>query len=358
MSRALQELYALIEPVDLSLRVQANAHLDSLAKPPGSLGRIEALAARLFCIGGGVIPLRVDPAVVFTVAGDHGVAAEGVNLYPQAVTRQMVRNFLHGGAAINVLSHIASAELFVVDAGCAGGPFTEHPRLISVRIGNGTANIAAGPAMSLEDCARAVLAGVGIADKAAGMGYRCIGIGEMGIANSTVAAALCCAYFALAPEEMVGPGAGAPPAGLEHKIQVVRRALERNKSAVASRDPLAVLAALGGFEIAVMAGIMLGAARHRIPVAVDGFISTAAMAAAANLCPLVAGYCILAHASAEPGHVNMVQRLHAQTPLLDLHMRLGEGTGSALAIVLLRAAAAIYNDMATLEDTGAHGQHA
>jgi len=358
MSRALQELYALIDPVDLSLRVQADMHLDSLAKPPGSLGRLETLAARLFCIGGGGIPLRVDPAVIFTVAGDHGVTAEGVNLYPQSVTRQMVRNFLRGGAAINALSQVASAALFVVDAGCVGGPFEEHPQLISVRIGNGTANIAAGPAMSLEDCAQAVLAGADIAAKAAGMGYRCIGIGEMGIANSTVAAALCCAYFELAPEEMTGPGAGTPPAGLGHKIRVVRRSLESNKSAVASRDPLTILAALGGFEIAVMAGVMLGAARHRIPVAVDGFISTAALAAAENLCPLVAGYCILAHVSAEPGHVNMVQRLHAQTPLLDLHMRLGEGTGSALAIVLLRAAAAVYNDMTTLEDTGAHGQHA
>ena len=358
MSSALQDLYALIDPVDLSLCVQANAHLDSLAKPPGSLGRLETLAARLFCIGGGSIPLSVDPAVIFTVAGDHGVTAEGVNLYPQSITRQMVRNFLHGGAAINVLSQVASSALFVVDAGCVGGPFEEHPQLISVRIGNGTANIAAGPAMSMKDCARAVLAGANIAAKAAGMGYHCIGVGEMGIANSTVAAALCCAYLELAPEEMVGPGAGAPPAGLGHKIQVVRKSLEINKSAVASRDPLAILAALGGFEVAVMAGIMLGAARHRLPVVVDGFISTAALTAAENLCPVVGGYCILAHASAEPGHVNMVQRLHAQTPLLDLRMRLGEGTGSALAIMLLRAAAAIYNHMTTLEETDVHGRRA
>ncbi|MDR0239715.1 MAG: nicotinate-nucleotide--dimethylbenzimidazole phosphoribosyltransferase [Deltaproteobacteria bacterium] len=357
MSHVLQELYALIEPVDLLLRAHANAHLNSLAKPPGSLGRLEALAVRLFCIGGGSIPLRVDPAVVFTVAGDHGVVAEGVNLYPQSVTRQMVRNFLHGGAAISILSQVASAELFVVDAGCAGGPFDGHPQLISVRIGNGTANIAAGPAMSLEDCERAVLAGADIAAKAAGMGCHCIGIGEMGIANSTVAAALCCAYLELAPEHMVGPGAGVPPAGLGHKIRVVRRSLESNANAVASRDPLAVLAALGGFEIAVMTGIMLGAARHKLPFVVDGFIATAAMVAAQHLCPIVSGYCILAHTSAEPGHVAMVQRLHTQTPLLDLRMRLGEGTGSALAIVLLRAAAAIYNDMATLEAT-VNGQQA
>jgi len=356
MSRALQELYALIEPVDLSLRVQAHAHLDSLAKPRGSLGRLEDIAVRLFCIGRGTSPLRVDPAVIFTVVGDHGVASEGVDLYPQAVTRHMVRNFLDGGAAINALSQIASAELFVVDAGCVGGPFAAHPQLISIRLGEGTANIAAGPAMSLEDCERAVLAGADIAAKAAGMGYHCIGIGEMGIANSTVAAALCCAYLELAPENMVGPGAGMPPAGLGHKIRVVRRSLESNMNAVASRDPLAVLAALGGFEIAVMAGIMLGAARHKLPLVVDGFIATAAMVAAENLCPLVSGYCILAHTSTEPGHIAMVQRLHTQSPLLDLRMRLGEGTGSALAIVLLRAAAAIYSDMALLEEAGVSGK--
>ncbi|MCL2124343.1 MAG: nicotinate-nucleotide--dimethylbenzimidazole phosphoribosyltransferase, partial [Desulfovibrionaceae bacterium] len=200
--------------------------------------------------------------------------------------------------------------------------------------------------------------GADIAAGAAGMGCRCIAVGEMGIANSTVAAALCCAYLELPPEDMAGPGAGLPPAGLEHKIRVVRSALESNKSAVASRDPLAVLAALGGFEIAVMTGIILGAARHKLPVVVDGFISTAALAAAENVCPLVAGYCILSHASAEPGHLRLVQRLHSQTPLLDLGMRLGEGTGSALALVLLRAAAAIYNDMTTLDETGAHGQQA
>ena len=352
MIREFQELYALIEPVDLSLRAQAYAHLDNLAKPQGSLGRLETLAARLFCIGGGVVPLRVDPAIVFTVAGDHGVAAEGVSLYPQAVTRQMVRNFLDGGAAINVLCQVASAELFVVDAGCAGGPFEEHRQLINIRIGDGTANIATGPAMRREDCVRAVLAGVGIALKAADMGYRCIGIGEMGIANSTVAAALCCAYFGLPPEDMAGPGAGTPLAGLEHKIQVVQRALESNKDAVALRDPLAILAALGGFEIAVMAGVMLGAARRRLPVVVDGFIATSALAAAESLCPVVAGYCFLSHVSAEPGHAKMVQRLQTRAPLLDLGMRLGEGTGSALAIVLLRAAAAIYNDMAILNATG------
>jgi nicotinate-nucleotide--dimethylbenzimidazole phosphoribosyltransferase len=337
------------------VRAQAYTYLDSLAKPQGSLGRLEGIAARLFCRGRGATPLRVDPAIVYTVAGDHGVAAEGVALYPQSVTRQMVRNFLHGGAAINVLSQVASAELSVVDAGCAGGPFEAHAQLISARFGDGTANIAAGSAMNREDCARAVLAGVGIAAKASDMGYHCVGIGEMGIANSTVAAALYCAYLELPPEALVGPGAGVPPAGLGHKIQVVRRALESNQSAVASHDPLAILAALGGFEIAVMTGIILGAARYSLPVVVDGFIATSALAAAEHLCPVVAGYCFLSHASAEPGHAIAVQRLHTRSPLLDLDMRLGEGTGSALAIVLLRAAAAVYNDMASFEEAEVSG---
>jgi nicotinate-nucleotide--dimethylbenzimidazole phosphoribosyltransferase len=307
MSGALQELIALIEPVDLSLRAQAHAHLDSLAKPQGSLGRLEDLAVRLFCIGWGADPLRVDPAVIFAVAGDHGVAAEGAALHPQTVTRRMVRNVLDGGAAINALSQVASAELFVVDAGCVGGPFEAHPQLVSIRLGEGTGNIAAGPAMSLETCIRAVLAGAGMAAKASGMGYRCIGIGEMGVANSIVPAALSCAYFGLAPEDLAEPGAGALSAGLEHEIQVVRRALESNKSAVSSGDPLAILAALGGFEIALMTGIILGAARYRLPVAVDGHIATAAMAAAESLCPIVVGYCFLSHAPVEPGHARMVQ---------------------------------------------------
>ena len=352
MSGALQELYALIEPVELSLRAEAQAYLDTLAKPRGSLGRLEDLAVRLFCIGRGAIPLRIDPAVVFTVAGDHGVPAEGTSSCLQSVTRQMMHNFLDGGAAIDVLCQVASTELFVVDAGCAAGPFEEHPKLISLRLGDGTANIAAGPAMSLEDCERALLGGAGIAAKAAGMGYRCIGMGEMSAAGSMVAAALCCAYFDLSPEDMAGPGAQTPSAGWEHTIRVVRRALEINSSAVASGDPLAVLAALGGHEIAIMTGIILGAARYRLPVVVDGFISTAALAAAKNLCPVVAGYCFLSHASAEPGHAKMMQALRTRPPLLDLGMRLGEGAGSALAIVLLRAAAAIYNDMALLEEAG------
>jgi nicotinate-nucleotide--dimethylbenzimidazole phosphoribosyltransferase len=283
------------------------------------------------------------------MVGDHGVAAERADLYPQAATRRMVRTILDGGAAINALSQIASAELFVVDAGCVGGPLEAHPQLVSIRLGEGTGNIAAGPAMSPETCARAVLAGAGMAAKASGMGYRCIGIGEMGVAGSIAAAALFCAYLGLEPEGLEEPGAGEPSAGLEHTIQVVRKALESNKSAVVSEEPLAVLAALGGFEIAVMTGVILGAARYKLPVAVDGNVAAAALVTAEVLCPVVAGYCFLSHAPAEPGHAGMAHWLRTHPPLLDLGMRLGEGAGSALAFVVLRAAAAIYSDMAIEE---------
>lgn len=352
MLRSLNKLYASVLPVDESLDARAREHLDNLTKPKGSLGRLEDVAARLFCIAGGVTPLRVDPGVVFTVAGDHGVAAQGVSPYPQIVTRQMVRNFLEGGAAINVLCNVTGIEQNVVDAGCAGGPFEPHPRLIDLRLGEGTADISQGPAMSAETCRRALLQGATVAAKAAGMGYRCVGTGDMGIANTTSAAALCCAYLGLPPEVVVGAGAGLDAEGVARKIDVVRRALEANRAACISGDPTAVLAALGGFEIAVTAGIILGAAQHGLAVLVDGFISGAAYVAALRHCPAAAGYCFLAHSSAERGHAVVLKTLGAERPLLDLGMRLGEGTGGALALVLLRAAAAVFNDMATFGKAG------
>lgn len=355
MRRILKKLNAAVAPVNAGLYARAGAHLDSLTKPRGSLGRLEELAARLFCIAGGVVPLNVDPALMCTVAGDHGVAAQGVSLYPQTVTRQMVRNFLDGGAGINVLCGVAGIDQCVVDAGCAGGAFDPHPGLVDLRLGDGTADISEGPAMSMELCGRALSAGAELAGKAAERGYRCIGIGEMGIGNTTVATALICALFKLSPEEVAGAGTGLDQAGIEHKIQVVRRALAANREAVASADPPAVLAALGGFEIAVMAGIVLGAAGRGLPVMADGFISTAAAAAAAALCPRAGDYCFFAHRSAERGHDRLLRVLGAPRPLLDLGLRLGEGTGGALALVLLRAAAAVYNDMASFEKAGVDG---
>lgn len=338
----------------------AQAHLDNLTKPRGSLGRLEELARRLYAMRRGELLLSVSPALMLTVAGDHGVAAQGVSPFPQAVTRQMVMNFLHGGAVVNVLCRCGGLDLRVVDAGCAGGPFTPHPMLLDRRLGDGTADMSRGPAMSRETCLNGLRRGVDLAAEAAGRGYRCLGTGEMGIANSTAGTALYCALLGLDPDALTGPGAGSDPAMVRHKAGIVREALRVNASLLASGDPVDILAAVGGFEIAVMSGIMLGAAAQRLPVLVDGFICSAAYAAALAICPALADYAVLSHASAEPGHSPALSRLAHDgaapdgggEPLLHLGMRLGEGTGGALAYHLLRGAAAIYNDMATFDAAG------
>ena len=344
-----------IRPVDPGLTATAQARLDNLTKPKGSLGRLEDLAVQLLGIQRGATPLRVDPAMMYTVAGDHGVAAEKVSPFPQEVTRQMVQNFLRNGAAVNVLCNVAGWDFTVVDAGCVGGPFTPHPKLIDMRLGDGTANFTHGPAMSEETCLKALVHGMELAAEASAAGNRTVGVGEMGIANTTPATALFFAYLHLEPEKVAGPGAGAAPPMVRHKAQVVRRAMEANKVALSSADALRILAALGGFEIAVMAGIILGGARQGMAVLVDGFISTSAFVAARALCPAVEDYCFLSHASAEPGYAPVVFALGQNPPLLHLGLRLGEGTGAALALPLLRAAAAIYNDMATFDQAGVTG---
>jgi len=345
-----------IEPLRQQDLDAAQAHLDDLTKPRGSLGRLEDLARRLYAMRRGQVPLRVQPALMLTVAGDHGVAAQGVSPFPQAVTRQMVQNFFGGGAAINVLCRSMGMELRVVDAGCAGGPFAPNPMLLDCRLGDGTADMTLGPAMSVETCLKGLRAGVKLAHDAADKGYQCLGVGEMGIANSTAGTALYCALLHLEPEVMAGPGAGADAAMVKHKAQVVRKALAVNEKAVRSGDPLKVLAALGGYEIVVMSGIMLGAASRRLPVLVDGFICSAAYVAALHICPVLAEYAVLSHASAEQGHGRALARLEEATPeqrpLLHLDMRLGEGTGGAVAYGLLRCAADIYNDMATFSAAG------
>lgn len=338
-----------IRPLDESLWARAQAHLDNLTKPRGSLGRLEELARRLYAMAGGVTPLSVAPALMLTVAGDHGVAAQGVSPIPQAVTRQMTRNFLNGGAGINVLCRSCGMDLRVVDAGCAGGPYAPHELLIDRRLGDGTADISRGPAMSRETCLRGLRHGIGLAEEFADKGYRCFGVGEMGIGNSTPATALNCALFGFDPDAATGPGAGSDPERVRHKAAVVRRALEVNAEALRG-DGVDILAALGGFEIVIMAGIMLGAASRSLPVLVDGFICSAAYAAAVRICPLLAQYAILSHASAEPGHAPALEALGSGRPLLQLDMRLGEGTGSAVAWHLVRCAANIFNDMATFAE--------
>jgi len=348
---ALRSRLAAVAPTNAGLDVSARARLDDLTKPPGSLGRLEDLAVQLYRIRKGRTPLTVDPVRQFTLAGDHGVAAEGVALYPQEVTRQMVFNFLAGGAGINALCRMADIELVVVDAGCLGEPFPDHPSQWRRRIGPGTANMVRGPAMAEEDCAAAVRMGMDLAAEADRDGRQCLGIGEMGIGNTTAASALLAAYLDLSVPEVTGPGAGLGQGGLAGKIAVIERALAANRQAVQSGDALRILAALGGYEIAGMAGIVLGAAEGSLPCLVDGFIAQAAFTAAFKLCPAVADYAVFAHTSAEPGSQALLAALDRK-PLLDLGLRLGEGTGNALAVPLLRAACAIYNDMATFSDAG------
>ncbi|GAB6039094.1 nicotinate-nucleotide--dimethylbenzimidazole phosphoribosyltransferase [Fundidesulfovibrio butyratiphilus] len=341
---------ARIRPVDASLIPAGQAHLDDLTKPKGSLGRLEELALRLYLIANGGKPAP-DPAIFFVCAGDHGVADEGVSVFPQAVTRQMVMNFLNGGAGINVLARQAGADLKVVDAGCAGGDFPEHPMLVRAKVGPGTANMAKGPAMTREQCLEALNAGFDLADRAKAEGFATVGTGDMGIANTTPSTALYCAYLGLDPAEATGPGTGLDASGVDRKVRVIRQSLEVNAAAVASGDALEILSALGGYEIACLAGLILGGAANRQAVLVDGFISGAALVAAWKFNPAVMDYVFFSHASAEPGHKAAMDRVSA-SPLLHLGLRLGEGTGGALALLLLRAGAAVFNEMATFSSAG------
>ncbi len=353
MEHLLNSTIARILPISKELENVAQAHLDNLTKPQGSLGRLEDVAKRLYCIQQGNKTLRFDPMHMFTVAADHGIVEEKVSLFPQEVTRQMVMNFLHDGAAINVLCRTAGVTLSVVDAGCVGGPFPPHARLIDKRLGEGTKNFAKEAAMSREICVKALCYGIGLATDAIAEGYATVGIGEMGIANTTPATALFSYILQLGPKLVAGPGAGARPDGVAHKAHVVQNALTLHKERLEKGDAIDALATLGGFEIAVMAGIILGAARGGLTIMVDGFISTAAYVAARNICSHVDGYCILSHTSAEPGYAHVLTALEKQgahaLPLLHLALRLGEGTGAALAAPLVRSAVAIYNEMATFD---------
>jgi len=339
-----------ISPVNQSLAAAGQAHLDNLTKPQGSLGRLEELALQLYLIQGGQKP-SADPCRVYTVAGDHGVVAEGVSLFPQEVTRQMVANFVHGGAGINVLARTAGAELYVVDAGCLGKGFDEHPNLIQGKVAEGTANLAKGPAMTHEQCLQALMLGVDLADRAMSAGVRVLGTGDMGIGNTTPSTALYCAYLGLDPASMTGPGTGLDKPGVGRKAEVIRGALALHAATVQSGNALDILAALGGLEIACLAGLILGGAKNRQLVCVDGFISTAACVAAWKLNPATTDYTVLSHASAEPGHRIALEKMGKQ-PLLDLGLRLGEGTGAALAMFLVRSAAAIFNEMASFASAG------
>jgi nicotinate-nucleotide--dimethylbenzimidazole phosphoribosyltransferase len=334
--------------------------LDGKTKPRGSLGRLEELAASLAAMQGSDRPVT-SPRAIVVMAGDHGVAQQGVSAYPSEVTAQMVANFASGGAAINVLTRQMSAQLVVVDMGVISDANVNGVR--KVRIAPGTADFTRGPAMTVGDCERALGAGAAIAEELAAAGTRLVGIGEMGIGNSTAAAALTAAYTGLSAEEVTGRGTGVDDNGLRRKIDAVRAALAANPEASRPSpspdgamkgdrsSPLGTLAALGGYEIAGLAGLTIACARRRIPVVVDGFIASAAALAASRIAPGAERFLVPSHKSVEVGHRKILSELKLR-PLFDLDLRLGEGTGAALALGFVDAAVRILEEMATFEAAG------
>ncbi|MBQ7607467.1 MAG: nicotinate-nucleotide--dimethylbenzimidazole phosphoribosyltransferase [Desulfovibrionaceae bacterium] len=346
-----------LQTLDAKLIAEAQNHIDSLAKPLGSLGRLEEIAARLYAIQQGRMPLSVNPIILFTVAADHGISAHNVSAYPKEVTRQMVSTFLNGSGAINIISRENGITHCLVDAGCAGGPFpiVPNPILLDRRLGDGTADFSAGPAMTRETAKKGLAQGIQLVRDAANEGCQCTAIGEMGIGNTTSATALFCALLDLDPMLITGPGTGLTEKGRIHKACVIRDALALHAESLREGDAIDALARLGGFEIATMAGIVLGSAAERLPVLIDGFIAMSAYTVARALAPCVTDYAFLTHTSAEPGTAAVLNALN-EHPLLDLGLRLGEGTGAALAYPLFQAAAALFNDMASLARAGIPGK--
>lgn len=343
----LDAVIAAVDPVDVSFEPEVRARLDSLTKPPGSLGKLEDVATQVALIQANDRP-RVDRKIVLLFAGDHGVVVEGVSPYPAEVTAQMVSNFCAGGAAINQIAASVGADVRIYDVGVAAD-ISRCTNAIARKVASGTANMATGPAMSREECARAVLVGIEAAGEAAQQGYTLIGTGEMGIGNSTAASALAAAFTASDPESVVGRGTGLDDVGVAHKAQVVRRALEVNR--IGELDALGVLAAVGGLELAGLAGVFIGAAEERVCVVSDGFIATAAALAAVALCPNAHGFILPSHLSVEPGHALALAALGLE-PVLELDMRLGEGTGAALAMGVIDAACRVLSGMATFQEAG------
>ena len=342
-----------IQPLDQAAMNQARTRQATLTKPPGSLGRLEDLSIQMAGIRGQALP-KIDRKAVIVMAGDHGVVAEGVSAYPQEVTAQMVQNFLAGGAAINVLARQAGARVIVTDMGVATD-IPKHPDLRVKKIGYVTANIARGPAMSADQAAQALLAGAEIVTEQCRLGLDVLATGDMGIGNTTPSAAIAAAVMGIDPEEIAGRGTGVNDEGLRRKIAAIRRALEVNQPD--PDDGLDLLAKVGGYEIGGIAGAILAAAAERKAVVVDGFISTAATMIAVLLAPNVRGYLIAAHSSQERGHHLMMDWLGLE-PLLDLRMRLGEGTGAALAMSLLEAACRVLSEMATFDEAGVSSREA
>ncbi len=335
-----------IPPLDADAMAAAARRQNELTKPTGSLGRLEELAIQLAGITGSAVPPIPRRKAVIVMAADHGVAAQGVSAYPREVTAQMVLNFLAGGAGINVLARAAGARVVVVDMGVAG-ELPAHPDLRVVRIGPGTRDLAREPAMTRAEAEAAIAAGASVLEDEVARGLDLVATGDMGIGNTTAASAVVAALTGRPPAEVVGRGTGIDDATYARKVRVVEAALALHHPDAS--DPLGILAAVGGFEIGGLAGVILAAAAHRVPVVLDGFISGAAALLAASLAPACLPYLVAAHRSVEIGHRVALDRLGLR-PLLDLDLRLGEGTGAALAMPIVEAALRAHAEMATFSE--------
>ena len=345
----LEATCARIREPDTHAAVEMQRLLDDKTEPRGSLGRLEEIACQVAAIRGDVARAAEPPRKAVVVMGaDHGVAAESVSAYPQEVTAQMLLNFARGGAAINVLARQAGARVVVVDMGVKS-ELPPLPEIRSCRIGAGTRNFTREPAMSRAEAVQALEAGIAVAEELAADGITLLGIGDMGIGNTTASSALTAAFTGAPPAEVVGRGTGLDDDGLHRKVEVVRRALALHRPD--ATDAVGTLAQPGGFEIAGLAGVGLGAGAARIPVVVDGFICGAAALTATRIAPAVAASLIASHRSVEAGHRAVLKAL-GQRPLLDLDLRLGEGTGAVLAMSLVESAMAIAREMATFSSAG------
>jgi nicotinate-nucleotide--dimethylbenzimidazole phosphoribosyltransferase len=347
ISPLIDQTLADILPLDTAAMDAARARQDTLTKPQGSLGRLEELSIILAGIFRDPMP-RISRKAVILAAGDHGVVAEGVSAYPQDVTPAMVANFINGGAAINVLARHAGADIVVLDAGVAAD-LAPNPALRAVKIARGTANMAVGPAMSREQAVQCIETGIDAAREQIAEGADLIACGDMGIGNTTPSSAITAVITGADPEVTTGRGTGIDDPGLAHKIEVVRRSIEVNQPD--ATDGLDVLTKVGGFEIGVLAGVMLGTAAANRPAVVDGFISGAAALIAWALAPAIGPHLIASHQSVEPGHRIALDKMQL-VPFLDMGMRLGEGTGAALAMHIIEAAARCLSEMATFVDAG------
>lgn len=343
----LEETLKKITGLNSDAMAGARTRQDTLTKPLGSLGRLEQLSIQIAGIKGEVTP-KLQHKVVITMAGDHGVVAQGVSAYPQDVTAQMVHNFIQGGAGINVLARLVGVRVIVVDMGVAA-KLEPNPLLLSKKIAPGTADMSLGPAMTLAQARQAVETGIDIVEQEIRKGLDIVGTGDMGIGNTTSSSAICAVFSGEPVGKITGRGTGLNDAQLSHKIEIIEKAIAINKPS--AKKPLEVLAKVGGFEIGGLVGVILGAAAHRIPVVIDGFISGAAALIAAGICPRVKDYIIASHLSVETGHHVMLKHMGLK-PLLDLDLRLGEGTGAVMGIFLAEAATRIISEMATFGEAG------